>query len=153
MRAYTKELGFEWLENWAYYMPLEKAVQLTDGQLPADEKQFVEKRFALPIAQAIAAAEKLEGHNRCTLLEDQLVLDHRGNLNLCCTVYDLKANRLGTFLEMDKASIAKAKSSHPTCERCVKQNLHLYFTYFDIPELKEKYQQLAEENVRRNSGQ
>ena len=153
MRAYAKELGFEWLENWAYYMPLEKVVQLTDGQLPADEKNFVEKRFALPIAQAIQAAEKLEGHNRCTLLEDQLVLDHRGNLNLCCTVFDLKTNRLGTFLEMDEASIAKAKSNHPTCQRCAKQNLHLYFTYYDVPELKEKYQELAEDNVRRNNGQ
>jgi MoaA/NifB/PqqE/SkfB family radical SAM enzyme len=153
MRAYAKELGFEWLENWAYYMPLEKAVQLTDGQLSADEENFVKKRFALPIAEAIAAAEKLDGHNRCTLLEDQLVLDHLGNLNLCCTVYDLKANRLGTFLEMDEASIAKIKSSHATCKRCAKQNLHLYFTYYDIPELKEKYQELAEENVRRKSGQ
>jgi len=150
MREYAKELGFEWLENWAYYMPLEKAVQLADGKLEAGEKEFVESRFALPIAQAIAAAEQLEGHNRCTLLEDQLVIDHRGNLNLCCTVYDLKANRLGTFLEMDKAAIAKAKSNHPTCERCVKQNLHLYFTYYDVPELKQKYHELAEENIRQN---
>jgi MoaA/NifB/PqqE/SkfB family radical SAM enzyme len=149
MRAYATELGFEWLENWAYYMPLEKAVQLTDGALSPDETQFLEKRFALPIAQAIAAAEKLEGHDRCTLLEDQLVIDHRGNLNLCCTVYDLKTNRLGTFLEMDEPAIAAAKTDHPTCARCVKQNLHLYFTYYDIPELKQQYQALAEANIRR----
>jgi MoaA/NifB/PqqE/SkfB family radical SAM enzyme len=153
MRAYARELGFEWLENWAYYMPLEKAVQLTDGKLPPDEMNFLEKRFALPIAQAIAAAEQLEGHNRCTLLEDQLVIDHRGNLNLCCTVYDLKANRLGAFLDMNEPAIAQSKSNHPTCHRCAKQNLHLYFTYYDIPELKEKYQHLAEENVRQKSGQ
>ncbi len=149
MRAYAEELGFAWLENWAYYMPLEKAVQLTDGQIAQNERQFLESRFALPIAEAIAAAEQLDGHQRCTLLEDQLVIDHRGNLNLCCTVYDLKANRLGTFLEMDEASIAKAKTNHPTCVRCGKQNLHLYFTYYDVPELKEKYQALAEANVRR----
>jgi len=148
MRAFTKQLGFEWLENWAYYMPLEKAVQLTDGTLPQAEKDFVEKRFALPIAQAIAAAEQIQGHNRCTLLEDQLVIDHRGNLNLCCTVFDLKTNRLGSFLEMDQPAIAQSKSNHPTCTRCAKQNLHLYFNYFDVPELKEKYQELAEENVR-----
>jgi len=151
MRALAQELGFEWIENWAYYMPLEKAVQLADQQLAADENDFVEKRFALPIAQAIRAAEQLDGHKRCTLLEDQLVIDHRGNLNLCCTVFDLTTNRLGSFLEMDEAAIARAKTDHPTCQRCGRQNLHLYFTYYEVPELKKKYQELAEENVRQNS--
>jgi MoaA/NifB/PqqE/SkfB family radical SAM enzyme len=151
MRNFVRELGFEWLENWAYLMPLEKAVQLTEGQLGPGERDFVEKRFALPIAQAIAAAEQLDGHKRCTLLEDQLVIDHRGNLNLCCTVFDLKANRLGTFLEMDEAAIAVAKTDHPTCRRCGTRNLHLYFTYYEVPELKKRFEELAEENVR-NSG-
>lgn len=148
MHAYTKELGFEWEETWAYYMSLEKVFQLMEGKLNAEERNFVENRFALPIPEAIATAQKLKGRNRCTLLEDQIVLDYQGNINLCCAVYDYKENRLGNFLEMSGEMLKKAKTSHPTCCRCASRNLHLYFSYYDVPELEKEYQRLAESRIR-----
>ena len=88
MQTYAKQLGFEWEDVWAYYMSLEKVLQLVDGQLEQSDQEFV-KNFALPIPQAIMAAKEIEDPNRCSLLEDQVVIDYQGNINLCCAVYDL----------------------------------------------------------------
>jgi len=151
MQAYAKTLGFEWEETWASYMSLEKVFQLIDGKLNAEENDFIENRLALPISEAIAAAKAIKGHNRCTLLEDQIVLDYQGNVNLCCAVYDYTKNQLGNFLTTSEDMLKKRKSNHPTCKSCGSHNLHLYFTYYDIPELKQKYAQLAEEKVKQKS--
>ena len=147
MRRYVASLGFEWLESWAYYMPMEKVLALTEGQLTESEADFVENRLALPIGHAVEAAMGQQGYNRCSLLQDQIVLDHLGNVNLCCTVYDFKKNGLGNFLEMSGDDLKSSKRRHPTCDTCVSKGLHKYFVYFDIPELKEKYERLAETKV------
>jgi hypothetical protein len=120
---------------------------LTEGQLTESEADFVENRLALPIGHAVEAAMGQQGYNRCSLLQDQIVLDHLGNVNLCCTVYDFKKNGLGNFLEMSGDDLKSSKRRHPTCDTCVSKGLHKYFVYFDIPELKEKYERLAETKV------
>ncbi|MBY0406961.1 MAG: radical SAM protein [Rickettsiales bacterium] len=144
MRAYTKALGFAWEESWAYYMSLEKIFQLMEGKLTDADKDFVQNRLALPIPEAIAAAKALKGQSRCTLLEDQIVLDYRGNVSLCCAVYDQAKNGLGNFMEMSADALKEKKTGHPTCKSCAGSNLHLYFTYHDIPELNKTYQKLAQ---------
>lgn len=146
MQNYATELGFEWEDIWAYYMSLEKVLQLVDGDLDANERAFIE-HFALPIDKAIDSAKAIQDHTRCSLLENQIVIDYQGNVNLCCAVYDTSKNRLGNFLDMDLKSLVQAKSNHPTCSTCTKHNLHLYFTYYEIPELKTKYETLASANI------
>jgi MoaA/NifB/PqqE/SkfB family radical SAM enzyme len=147
MRRYVEKLGFEWLESWAYYMPMEKVLALTEGKLTETEADFVENKLALPIAEAVKAARAQPGYNRCSLLEDQIVLDHQGNVNLCCTVYDFKSNRLGSFLDMSEEDLKHSKKRHPTCGTCASKGLHKYFDYFDIPELRREYERLAEAKV------
>lgn len=148
MRSYVRELGFAWEEKWAHYMPLEKMFQLLEGKLSSEENDFVTNRLALPLREAVAAAERLEGHQRCTLLEDQIVLDHLGNVNLCCVTYSEK-NQLGAFLDLSREALEQAKSNHPTCTRCLKNNLHLYFTYH--PDLMATYDELAQAKIRDRS--
>ena len=151
MREYVEELGFAWLESWAYYMPLEKVLKLINGELAESEADFVEQKFALPIVAAAAAAKNQSGYNRCSLLHDQIVLDHQGNVNLCCAVYDFDKNRLGNFLKMDEADLRKSKRAHPTCKECAQNGLHKLATYFDIPELREEYERLALANIESTS--
>jgi len=55
-KEYATSLGFSWLENWAYYMPIEKVLAFAEGQLPERERAYVEDTFALPIGEALAAA-------------------------------------------------------------------------------------------------
>lgn len=147
MRALVVELHFSWLENWAYYMPMEKVLAAGNGELSATEQKFVDEKLALPITEALAAAGSLDGYDRCTLLEDQIVLDHNANVLLCCTVYDFKNNGLGTFMEMSEADLKRMKSCHPTCTTCTSKGLQKYFTYSEIPELRDRYDALAKAKV------
>jgi hypothetical protein len=147
MREYATSLGFEWLENWAYYMPLERVLELVDGTATAEAREFVDTKFALPIVSAIREAKRLEGDQPCTLLQNQLTLDHRGNVNLCCAVYDFDRNRLGAFLDMSEADLERATNGHPTCDACASRGLHRYFTYSDSPALKHRFEELTAEQL------
>lgn len=146
MKAYAKSLGFDWLEDWAYYTPLERVLELAENKLSDDRQRFVDQQFALPISQAIEAAKPFK-NERCNILDDQLVIDAAGNLNLCCATYEPETGRLGKFLEMSKEEIGKAKSGHPTCGRCAAHGLHAYFSYMNHPVLRGKYDKLAKENL------
>jgi pyruvate-formate lyase-activating enzyme len=142
MREYSRSLGFDWLENWAYYMPLERVLGFLDGTISAEQRQFVEGQFALPIGKALEAAKALKDEP-CSLLQDQLIVDAAGNINLCCAVYDTAANRLGSFLDLTPDALSRAKSRHPTCARCSSLGLHAYFTYHENPALRKRFEALA----------
>jgi MoaA/NifB/PqqE/SkfB family radical SAM enzyme len=150
MRAYATELGFSWLEHWAYYMPLEKLLDLAEDKLPEAERPFVENAFALPIKEALEAAKNY-GETPCRLYERQIVLDLKGQLNLCCGVYDYKQNGgLGNFLDMTPEDIVRVKEGHPTCTRCMKQGVHLYGIYQELPALSAEYERLVKINLERS---
>ena len=149
MRQFAAELGFSWMENWAYYMPLEKLFDLSDGVLPAEERSFVEHTFALPIVEAMEAAHEVR-ERPCPLLERQIVLDLQGQLVLCCAVYDFAKNgHLGTFLDMTPADLVRAKQRHATCDTCMTKGLHMYANYYEYPDLAAKYEELVQINLRR----
>ena len=147
MRDFAKALGFEWMENWAYYMPYEKVLQLVQGDLPSSEQAFVDSKFALPIRQAVELAKQTERDKPCPLLKGQLTVDHRGNLVLCCAVYDLTKNRLGSFVTMSEQEMSDAMQRHPTCDTCFHHGLHRYFSYHDSVALAASYDDLARQNL------
>jgi len=142
MRKFASSLGFGWLENWAYFIPLERVFELVDGTLPKEQQQFVNTQFALPIAKAIETAKDFK-HNVCAAIKDQLYLDSKGDVTLCCATYATAENRLGTFLDMTKEEVSRAKTNHPICVRCRALGLHAYFAYHDNPALLKKYDILA----------
>jgi MoaA/NifB/PqqE/SkfB family radical SAM enzyme len=146
MKKLAESHGFSWMENWAYYMPYEKAVQLVENTLPDAERQFVDSKFALPILPSIALAKNTEGDKPCPLLKNQLTVDHLGNLVICCAVYDLAANRLGSFVELTEDQIVSLMRRHKTCDTCFSHGLHRYFSYYDSPALKKGFDRLAKDN-------
>lgn len=148
MRRQASLLGFDWMENWAYFMPLERVLDLLAGTLPSDQQQFVQKEFALPITEALAEAKPFKDEP-CSLLDNQLVIDAKGNVNLCCAVYNTEKNRLGTFLDMTMEDMQRAKFQHNTCTRCKSQGCHSYFTYTENSELLKKYDDLASVTVKK----
>ena len=108
-KEYATSLGFSWLENWAYYMPIEKVLAFAEGQLPERERAYVEDTFALPIGEALATALPYR-HRKCRIYEQQIVLDLQGQIIVCCGVYDYKSSGgLGSFLEMTPKELMKAK--------------------------------------------
>jgi pyruvate-formate lyase-activating enzyme len=151
MKAYALSLGFTWLSNWAYLMPIEKAIDLAEGRLPPGDVRFMESQFALPIPEALVAARRVRDAP-CRLLRDQLVLDLNGNVVVCCGVYDVKANTLGNFLAMSVDDFAKAKQGHPTCDKCMSHGIHKYVTYYEDQALARIYDGLAEARIAGNVG-
>lgn len=146
MKELATSLGFHWMENWAYYMPLEKVLEFADDRLSDTEMSFVKSQIALPMHEALQEARAFASEP-CRLWNEQIVLDWEGNAAICCGVYDLKANRLGKFLDMTPADLMAAKSSHPTCVKCTAHGIHRYGEYYDHPVLRPKYEQLIADNV------
>ena len=151
MKSFSEQLGFGWLENWAYYMPIENMVRLAEGRLEPNELAFVNDTFALPIHKALKAAERYR-HEPCRLLEEQIVLDLKGNLLLCCGVYDYANNTLGSFLDMTPSDVERAKQYHSTCDSCMAHGIHRYFEYYWHPELRATYDELSAENLKMREG-
>jgi pyruvate-formate lyase-activating enzyme len=150
MREYATRLGFDWQAMWAFYMPMEKAADAAEGKLPPEDRQFVERLFALPLLEALRAAQPFK-EEPCRLWRDQLILDLKGNLLLCCAVYDYGKNNLGSFLEMTPADLLRAKANHPSCARCTGHAIHRYYEYHVHPQLSEQYEQLAARTLEQSS--
>ncbi len=148
MQAYATSLGFRWMENFAFYMPLEKALAAAEGRLEREERAFVETMYALPVVPAIEAAREY-AHEPCRLWSEQIVLDLQGNAILCCALYDFAGNTLGSFLDMTPEQLMQAKHNHPTCDRCTRNGLHRYYEYFASPPLRSRYEALIAENLQR----
>ncbi len=146
MREYAKSLGFDWFDNWAYYMPVEKALDLIDGRLPALERKFVEEQFAVPIVQAIEASSR-HTNDRCTLLEDQITLNVHGVVGLCCGVYDWNQYGLGRFLDLSRDELTAAKQSHSMCGRCFESGVQAYTNAYGNADLLKEVDALAAENL------
>ena len=146
MKEYALGLGYHWQEDWAYYMPLEKTLDLVDGKLSSEESKFVEQMFALPISKAIDVARDFKDEP-CRLYTDQIALDLQGNMLTCCAVYDFDKNRLGNFLEMTPQQIEHAKDGNQSCAKCQKHGLHAYFGFQTHPRLKPLYEELAVQNL------
>jgi MoaA/NifB/PqqE/SkfB family radical SAM enzyme len=150
LREYAARLGFDWMEMWAFYMPMEKAADAAEGKLPAEDRQFVERFFALPLLEALHAARPFK-EEPCRLWREQLILDLKGNVILCCAVYNYGENTLGPFMEMTPADLARAKANHPSCVRCTGHAIHQYYEYHVHPELSERYEQLVARTLEQTS--
>lgn len=132
MKAYATELGFRFLPAWAFFMPLEKLIAYAEGdpsiaKLTTADLELI-RSLALPPREALAATAPYR-NSACTLLEDQITLDFRGNTMLCCAVYDASKYGVGDFLTANLADLQEKKRAHPLCSRCTKLGAHVYATY------------------------
>jgi MoaA/NifB/PqqE/SkfB family radical SAM enzyme len=145
MRGYAESLGFEFNPAWAFLMPLEKALafadpETTDVTLTETDRAII-ARLALPLDQAIA--ESRTHPMPCKLRDEQMTIDCQGNVMLCCTVYDSERYRLGSYLDMPLEKLQALKYEHPQCESCMRNGLHVLFTYG----AGERLDEIAIENV------
>jgi MoaA/NifB/PqqE/SkfB family radical SAM enzyme len=146
MRQYAQSLGIVWSELWAYLMPLEKAADAMEGKLSREEEAYMKSKFALPVLPAIEAARKYN-HHPCRNWEEQIVLDLQGNATLCCNLYDMQSNSLGSFLDLTPEQLWQKKSNHPTFERCIRHGVFVYHGFYLYPELNALYNDMAARNL------
>ncbi|MEA2687564.1 MAG: hypothetical protein QOD51_171 [Candidatus Eremiobacteraeota bacterium] len=139
MRAYCDELGFLFRPVWAYFMPYEKVLAFAlagpNAEGLNDEDRGVINRLGIPLAEVLEACRAAR-HQSCSLQDEQIVLDHRGDVVLCCTVFEAKGNMIAPYLETSVHEIQRRKSVHPTCTGCMEQGLHVYSVY-GVPEMEQ----------------
>jgi len=139
MRAFAASLGFDFNPVWALVFPLEKILAYVDeelcGSTLSDEIHQLIDNLALPLKKTLLVAQK---HSclPCSLRGSQISLDFRGNVILCCGVFDAGKFTLGNYLEMPLDEIQAIRNSHSLCKSCMRNGLHAFLTY-RIPKMEE----------------
>lgn len=139
MRDYAAELGIQFIPDWALMLPLEKILGFLEGvdsylPLTEEDHQLINS-LALPLRDALLAARKY-ADRACPLRDEAITLDYRGNVMLCCGVFDARKYTLGNFIDMPLEEIQRIRNNHPMCKRCMQQGAHIYLTY-GIDEMNE----------------
>lgn len=119
--ALCRELGFEHHPMPAFYMPLERLVDVLDGRRPPDPTWELLIQ-APPVYLERIRGRRSEQHD-CELRFNQTVINHDGSVALCCCVYE-RENMLGlSFLDTPHAELEAAKYRHPMCRTCMARGL------------------------------
>jgi len=132
LREFAIDLGFHFHAVWALVFPLEKVLayageEIQNFPLTAEDLETIDC-LALPLREALETSRKHK-NRPCSLREDAISLDFRGNLTLCCGVFDARQFTVGNFLELSLAEIQKMRQNHPLCEICMRQGAHVYMTF------------------------
>jgi len=124
VRQLCVELGFEYHPIAAFYMPLERLLDVTRGKPNPRDGGILADLLHNPVARQRALAEQRSGCFDCELRFNQTVINHDGTVALCCTVYD-QSNMLGVcYLDESLDAIEERKYRHPMCHTCIQNNLH-----------------------------
>ncbi len=145
MESFARDLGFDFIADWAFLMPVEKLVQYMDGTLSESERDFADRALVPRVADAVQVMRPVRDRH-CELI-DQLVLDFRGNVSLCCAVYDAKRHFIGNYLDTDWAALQADKYRHSTCATCTKHGAHVLYTHFADPDLVAQMRTLVERQL------
>jgi pyruvate-formate lyase-activating enzyme len=134
MRELAGSLGIGFEPQWAYLMPLEKVMayvepSATSTVLQADDRALIDK-LALKLDDALAISSK-SPRKKCQLRDQMMSLNVRGEVMLCCVVYDQQKYGLGSYLDLPLEKLQDLKYQHWQCAGCMSQGLHKLFTYED----------------------
>lgn len=147
MKNFAQSLGFSFGADWAYYMPIEGVKAYIEGNLPQVDVDFIEKTLALNIKKAVVAAQSFP-NEPCLFPTTQLTIDWRGQVQLCCAIYDSKRFSLGYYLDIPSEIIEEKLKNHPFCRECKKDGLHIYVSWYGNKKIRPIYEKIVQEEIR-----
>jgi MoaA/NifB/PqqE/SkfB family radical SAM enzyme len=131
IKEFAARLGIGFEPVWALFFPLEKilahAGEPSDVPITAEDMKLRE-RLALPLPESLEISGKYR-NKPCPLKEKQISLDSKGNLQLCCGIFDSGKYTIGNYLEMPIDEIQRIRRDHGLCSVCTKHGAHVYLTY------------------------
>lgn len=122
MRNFCDSLGFDFDAVDAYLMPIETVLERWSGKLPPLE---IEKS----LKNSVEAAEELcapKKHYECLLQTQSLSLNHLGQVQLCCAVYDPVKFGVCDFMTTPIEEIRSLRLNHSFCGTCTAAGGHAY---------------------------
>ncbi|AKS41369.1 radical SAM protein [Wenzhouxiangella marina] len=116
-----RALGFEHRPIAAFYQPMEKLLDIAEGRMV--DEPVMKLMLEHPAEYLPRIAARQDRRYDCELRSNQTVINHDGQVALCCSVYEPE-NLLGVdFLTTSRADIEARKYRHPTCQRCYRAGL------------------------------
>lgn len=123
LQQFCEQLGFAYHAMPAFYMPMERLIDLLDGKADPADADVIADLLRSPQETAQFGARVKSGDFDCELRFNQTVINHDGSVALCCTVYD-EDNMLGVnFLDEPFDALERRKYAHPFCKVCYERRL------------------------------
>lgn len=130
MREFAEDLGFQFLTCWAAMMPVEKVIRYGKyGRMDNDDIELV-NLLLLPLDKALKIGKKKQNES-CLLQTSKISLDYRGNVTLCCGIYNNTEFRIGNYLDIPIEEIQKKRQQHVLCGSCMSSGTQSYITNND----------------------
>lgn len=148
MKNFAESLGFAFGHDWAYFMPIEGIKDYLDDKLAQSEVDFIEKKLALDIRQAVEATKPFR-KEPCLFPTSLLTIDWRGQIQLCCGLYDSGKFSIGSYLDTASEIIEERLKKHPYCKECMKIGLHILISWHGH-KIRPIYEKIAEEKVKKS---
>ena len=127
MAEYSKNIGFNLQPVWAYFMPVEKGIQLQKDCVSEDDARVIEMLAIDPRKTAEISAPFIE--QDCNLRKNQTVINFDGSVQLCCGTYDRVHAIAPAFIEIPHDELQEKKYRAPICIPCMSGGLHVGLTY------------------------
>ncbi len=127
MKEFAQMLGFEFEEYWAYLMPVEKNLEYieTPEKIDPETKEIINSLEIEP-TEHLKILEPYK-KDRCLLIENQLVLNAAGEIELCCASYNpLYTNK--NFLDLTPEEIRDLRHKNDLCEKCMKHGINMIYS-------------------------
>jgi MoaA/NifB/PqqE/SkfB family radical SAM enzyme len=138
MRSFALSLGFFFRQSVAALFPLEKLILYLSDPVRREEMRNNEPELLDVLVFPYEELMELAGPFKrfpCSFLEDQVVLNTRGEVQLCPLVYDPKRFTIVDFLGCPLQEIQKLKRDRAFCRLCIDMGIHTLGLKFG-PDLK-----------------
>ncbi len=127
MHVFTESLGFGFNPVVAFLQPLEKMVEVVEGNFPPDKKDLLDLMIDHPLIKFIKNREYKFPELDCELRTNMMTINHDGTVALCCGVYDPK-HMLGVkFTDLPHQELQALKYQHDFCRTCYKYDLQAQY--------------------------
>jgi hypothetical protein len=155
MKAFTEELGFQFINSWARCITMENTIQYLrwlekertgsvppipvgkDGLdwnalLPPATEKFKEnvERLSISPAKAAEMYAQFPIQEVCPVGDIFTFIRHDGQASLCGCVADRRLV-LGSFLDLTQEQLSHLRRGNPVCKECLRYRLNLYFHVVD----------------------
>jgi MoaA/NifB/PqqE/SkfB family radical SAM enzyme len=126
MKEYADSLGFSFVLSYMGLMPLEKLLMYVSndpgGDSLSEEEREIAKTIIFPYREVIELARPYK-KLPCLMLEESIMINCLGNVQLCCMVYDDSKYTIADYLTTPIAEIQNLKRNHWQCADCIEYGI------------------------------